>query len=413
MARARPVAPVLSPHPDDPLARVSSLGPAPPRLPSRERRAARAERRARLAHPRQARGPRGVGGGGGVRAPSGARGIGRLGGGAEERPGGRLLSPGPPPLPPLRPRAALGGALRPGLRRLRARGAQQDRCVYRARSRPRLCLVEAGIARAPRHRARRSLLPRRPGGRARDGDGGEVPGRGAGRGLDALRGRPLRAGRPRAVLLRRQARGPDSALLHLPALDDRRGRLVAVALSAGRRRSRRRALEAPGSDRERAAGGGPLFRDHARARARLRRCLPVPLLLRRRSLPVSREPRPDHAARRARHRWGAEGRRARCGGPSRVRRAPPRPRRRHLEPRAEYARALAVAPGYAPAHNGLGLLLLDEGKATEAIAEFEQAIRLRPDLAAPFYNLGNALVALDRWREAEPYYERALQIDPE
>src|SRR5438128_363961 len=38
MAGARPVAPVLSPHPDDPLARVSSLGPAPPRLPSRERR---------------------------------------------------------------------------------------------------------------------------------------------------------------------------------------------------------------------------------------------------------------------------------------------------------------------------------------------------------------------------------------
>src|SRR5439155_836294 len=56
--------------------------------------------------------------------------LGRLGGGAEERPGGPLLSPGPPPLSPLRPRAALGGALRPGLRRLRARGPQQDCCVY-------------------------------------------------------------------------------------------------------------------------------------------------------------------------------------------------------------------------------------------------------------------------------------------
>src|SRR2546430_8397175 len=148
MARARPIAPVLPAHPDDPLARVSSLGPAPPRLPSRERRATRAERRARLAHPRQARGPRGVGRGGGVRAPSGARGIGRLGGGAEERPGGRLLSPGPAPLSPPRPPAALGGALRAGLRRLRARGAPQDRCVYPAGSGPRLCLVEARITRA-------------------------------------------------------------------------------------------------------------------------------------------------------------------------------------------------------------------------------------------------------------------------
>src|SRR5438045_8854763 len=99
MARARS-APVLPPHPDDPLARVSSLGPAPPRLPSRERRAARAERRTRLAHPRQARGPRGVAGGGGVRAPSGARRIGRLGGGAEQRPAGRLPSPAPPPPSP-------------------------------------------------------------------------------------------------------------------------------------------------------------------------------------------------------------------------------------------------------------------------------------------------------------------------
>src|SRR2546427_6437629 len=131
MARARPIAPVLPARPDDPLARVSSLGPAPPRLPSRERRAARAERWARLAHPRQARGPRGVAGGGGVRAPSGAREVGRLGGGAEERPGGRLLSPGPAPLSPLRPPAARGGALRPGLRRLPAPRPQQDRFVYR------------------------------------------------------------------------------------------------------------------------------------------------------------------------------------------------------------------------------------------------------------------------------------------
>src|SRR5438034_5402512 len=95
MARARPVAPVLSPHPDDPLARVSSLGPAPPRLPSHARRAARAERRARLAHPLKARGPRGVAGGGGVSGPSERSVIGRMVGDAGEILCGRLISHGP------------------------------------------------------------------------------------------------------------------------------------------------------------------------------------------------------------------------------------------------------------------------------------------------------------------------------
>src|SRR5439155_23995588 len=144
---------------------------------------------------------------------------------------------------------------------------------------------------------------------------GEVSGRSAGRGLDALRSRPLRAGGPGTVVLRRQARGPDPALLLLSALDDRRGRPVAVALLPGRGRRRRRALDAPAPDREGAARGGPLLRDHARAGARLRRRLPVPLLLRRRSLPVSGEPRPPHAGRRPRSGWGAEGPRPRCGGP--------------------------------------------------------------------------------------------------
>ena len=52
---------------------------------------------------------------------------------------------------------------------------------------------------------------------------------------------------------------------------------------------------------------------------------------------------------------------------------------------ASYARALAINPNYAEAHNNLGSVLKDQGKFDEAAAHYDQAILLRPDHAEAHY----------------------------
>jgi arylsulfatase A-like enzyme/thioredoxin-like negative regulator of GroEL len=78
--------------------------------------------------------------------------------------------------------------------------------------------------------------------------------------------------------------------------------------------------------------------------------------------------------------------------------------------RADQA-AVAVSPRSAVAHNGLGLLAIDAGRARDAAPEFERATALDPNNASYWSNLGNARRGLGDAAAAEQAYRRALAID--
>lgn len=64
------------------------------------------------------------------------------------------------------------------------------------------------------------------------------------------------------------------------------------------------------------------------------------------------------------------------------------------------------------AHNNLAILLVDAGRADEAISHYEKALELRPNYAEAENNLGYALTTLGRPTEALPHLQRALQLRP-
>jgi choline-sulfatase len=75
--------------------------------------------------------------------------------------------------------------------------------------------------------------------------------------------------------------------------------------------------------------------------------------------------------------------------------------------------ALALSPNSAVAHNGLGLLAVDEGRTQEGAAEFERASAMDPNNASYLANLGNARRALGDRAAAEQAYRRALNVSPQ
>jgi protein O-GlcNAc transferase len=76
------------------------------------------------------------------------------------------------------------------------------------------------------------------------------------------------------------------------------------------------------------------------------------------------------------------------------------------------ARAVALKPEFAEAHNDLGVVLGAQGRFGEAVACFEQAVALKPDYAEALNNLGNVFRELGRLGEAVAQYERALALQP-
>ena len=65
------------------------------------------------------------------------------------------------------------------------------------------------------------------------------------------------------------------------------------------------------------------------------------------------------------------------------------------------------------AHNNLGVVLVESGRAREAIEHYEQSLRLKPDYDDAHDNWGNALVQLGCFAEAIDHYESALRLRPE
>jgi Tfp pilus assembly protein PilF len=78
-----------------------------------------------------------------------------------------------------------------------------------------------------------------------------------------------------------------------------------------------------------------------------------------------------------------------------------------------FSQALALDPGMAEAHNGLGELLAESGDLQRAETEFRDALRVEPDLPAAQSNLGHVLAARGALGEAAWYFERAVRRTPE
>lgn len=88
-------------------------------------------------------------------------------------------------------------------------------------------------------------------------------------------------------------------------------------------------------------------------------------------------------------------------------------RKDHAEAAALYRRALALAPGYALAWNGLGIALRALGDFAGAAEAYRRAIALQPDFATAYSNLGNALKdALDE-QGSLAAHAKAVGIEPD
>jgi len=77
-----------------------------------------------------------------------------------------------------------------------------------------------------------------------------------------------------------------------------------------------------------------------------------------------------------------------------------------------FAKAVALDPGMAEAHNALGELLASSENLARAESEFREALRIEPDMPAAQSNLGHVLAARGDLPEAAWYFERAVRRSP-
>lgn len=80
---------------------------------------------------------------------------------------------------------------------------------------------------------------------------------------------------------------------------------------------------------------------------------------------------------------------------------------------ASYARALALVPDYAPAHNNLGVLRAGRGDADGACAAFRAALSAEPALEAAQLNLGRQLARMRQSAAALDAYRSVLAQVPD
>ncbi|PYQ69750.1 MAG: hypothetical protein DMG01_28665, partial [Acidobacteria bacterium] len=73
--------------------------------------------------------------------------------------------------------------------------------------------------------------------------------------------------------------------------------------------------------------------------------------------------------------------------------------------------AIAIAPASPIAHNGAGLVAIDQHRPADAVREFERATALDPTNASYWTNLGNAKREVRDFAAAEQAYRRALDLD--
>ena len=80
---------------------------------------------------------------------------------------------------------------------------------------------------------------------------------------------------------------------------------------------------------------------------------------------------------------------------------------------ADFTKTITLDPSNAPAYNNRGLALDKQGKQQESIAEYAKAIEIDPTYALAYYNRGIALANLHRNEVAIVDYTRAIGLDPQ
>jgi tetratricopeptide (TPR) repeat protein len=86
---------------------------------------------------------------------------------------------------------------------------------------------------------------------------------------------------------------------------------------------------------------------------------------------------------------------------------------RHDEAIPHCARAIALSPNYAEAHNNLGNALMECGRSGEALTHYERSAAIRPNLAEAHNNIGVSLHALNQEAEAIAHFDKALILRPD
>jgi tetratricopeptide (TPR) repeat protein len=86
---------------------------------------------------------------------------------------------------------------------------------------------------------------------------------------------------------------------------------------------------------------------------------------------------------------------------------------RHDEAISHFARAIAIKPDYAEAHNNLATSLMLCGRPQEALAHYERSAVIRPNLAEAYNNIGTSLHALNRQIEAIAHFKKAIVMRPD
>jgi tetratricopeptide (TPR) repeat protein len=77
-----------------------------------------------------------------------------------------------------------------------------------------------------------------------------------------------------------------------------------------------------------------------------------------------------------------------------------------------FREALKLKPDYADAHLNLGVALENQGKHDEAIVQIREAIRLKPEIAEAHRNLGITLARQGKPTEAIAEYHEAIRLKP-
>jgi predicted O-linked N-acetylglucosamine transferase (SPINDLY family) len=71
-----------------------------------------------------------------------------------------------------------------------------------------------------------------------------------------------------------------------------------------------------------------------------------------------------------------------------------------------------LRPNHAETWSNQGVVLVEMGRAAEAVTCFDQALQRKPDHPEAWYNRGNALRTLGRFTDATTSYERAIVLKP-
>ena len=77
-----------------------------------------------------------------------------------------------------------------------------------------------------------------------------------------------------------------------------------------------------------------------------------------------------------------------------------------------FARAAALNPAHAPAHNNLGVALAALGRMREALASYARALEIKPDYADAHFNRGIASYDVGELANARASYDAALALTP-